>query len=172
MNVAYTWSESTQNGGNDAFCFDCFSVETSPTRPSANDEEHRIVANGIVDLPWDFQLSGILTLGSGTPFNVFDGTGSRFYFRPYGGEPEKYSFIIPNAFAYRNLDLRLTKDIGLPNGSELSVYLDAINVFNFDNYNGFDGGTGSATNPNPNFGQPSSVLFPTRTFQIGARYKF
>lgn len=172
MNVAYTWSEATQNGGNDAFCFDCFSVETSPTRPSANDEEHRIVANGIVDLPWDFQLSGILTLGSGTPFNVFDGTGSRFYFRPYGGRPERYSFIIPNAFAYRNLDLRLTRDFGLPNGSELSVYVDAINVFNYDNYAGFDGGTGSATNPNPNFGRPSSVLFPTRTFQFGARYKF
>ncbi len=172
MNVAYTWSESTQNGGNDAFCFDCFSVETSPTRPSANDEEHRIVANGIVDLPWDFQLSGILTLGSGTPFDVFDGTGSRFYYRPYGGRPEKYSFIIPNAFAYRNLDLRLAKDFGLPNGSELSVYVDAINVFNFDNYAGFDGGTGSAASPNPNFGQPSRVLFPTRTFQFGARYKF
>ncbi|MDP3379020.1 MAG: TonB-dependent receptor, partial [Brevundimonas sp.] len=112
LNMAYTWSESTQNGGNDAFCFDCFSVETSPVRPSANDEEHRIVANGIYDLPWDMQLSGILTLGSGTPFDVFDGTGSRFYYRPYGGEPEKYSFIIPNAFAYRNLDLRLTKNIG------------------------------------------------------------
>ncbi|WP_370238646.1 carboxypeptidase regulatory-like domain-containing protein [Brevundimonas sp.] len=172
MNVAYTWSEATQNGGNDAFCFDCFSVETSPTRPSANDEEHRIVANGIVDLPWDFQLSGILTLGSGTPFDVFDGTGSRFYYRPYAGRPEKYSFIIPNAFAYRNLDLRLAKDFGLPNGSELSVYVDAINVFNFDNYAGFDGGTGSAASPNPNFGQPSRVLFPTRTFQFGARYKF
>lgn len=172
LNMAYTWSESTQNGGNDAFCFDCFSVETSPVRPSANDEEHRIVANGIYDLPWDMQLSGILTLGSGTPFDVFDGTGSRFYYRPYGGEPEKYSFIIPNAFAYRNLDLRLTKNIGMPNGSELSVFVDAINVFNFDNYAGFDGGTGSAASPNPNFGQPSRVLFPTRTFQFGARYKF
>ncbi len=172
LNIAYTWSESLQNGGNDNFCFDCFSVESSPTRRSANDEEHRIVANGTVDLPWDLQLSGILTLGSGTPFNVFDGTGSRFYFRPYAGDPEKYSFIVPNAFAYRNLDLRLTKDFSLWNGSEMSVFVDAINVFNFDNYTNFDGGTGSATSPNPNFGRPSAVLFPTRTFQIGARYKF
>ena len=50
--------------------------------------------------------------------------------------------------------------------------MDAINVFNFKNYSGFDGGTGSATSPNPNFGNPSSVLFPTRSFQIGARYSF
>lgn len=172
LNVAYTLSKSEQNGGEDNFCFDCFSVETSPKRASANDERHRIVASGIVDLPLDFQLSGILTLGSGTPYNVSDGTGSQFYFRPNEGRPDKEQFFLPNAFAYRNLDLRLTKNFAVPGAGELSVYLDAINVFNFKNYSGFDGGTGSATNPNPNFGRPSSVLFPTRTFQIGARYAF
>ena len=66
VNIAYTLSKAEQNGGNDNFCFDCFSVESSPVRSSGNDERHRIVANGIVDLPLDFQLSGILTLGSGT----------------------------------------------------------------------------------------------------------
>lgn len=172
VNVAYTLSKSEQNGGDDSFCFDCFSVEDSPVRSSSNDERHRIVANGIVDLPWDFQLSGILTLGSGTPFNVFDGTGSQFYYRPYGAYPEKEQFFLPNAFAYRNLDLRLTKNFDVPGAGELSVYVDAINVFNFKNYTNFDGGTGSATNPNPFFGRPSAVLFPTRTFQIGARYSF
>jgi hypothetical protein len=35
-----------------------------------------------------------------------------------------------------------------------------------------DGGTGSATNPNPNFRRPPRVLFPTRTFQPGFRYSF
>ncbi|NBB63857.1 TonB-dependent receptor [Pseudomonas sp. ODNR1LW] len=172
VNIAYTLSDSQQNGGNDNFCFDCFSVETSPMRNSADNERHRIVANGILDLPLDFQLSGILTLGSGTPFNVFDGSGSTFYFRPYGAYPEKENFFIPNAFAYRNLDLRLTKIVDVGGVGELQLYVDAINVFNFKNYNGFDGGTGSATSPNANFGNPSSVLFPTRTFQIGARYSF
>ncbi|KQY91739.1 carboxypeptidase regulatory-like domain-containing protein [Brevundimonas sp. Root1423] len=171
LNVAYTWSEAEQNGGRDAFCFDCFSIESSPVRPADNDERHRIVANGIVDLPWDFQLSGILTLGSGVPFDVFDGRGPNFVYRPNHGRPQQFNFIIPNSFAYRNLDLRLTKDFEF-GGSELSLYLDAINVFNFDNFTGFDGGTGSATNPNPNFERPSRVLFPTRTFQVGMRYSF
>ncbi|KQW84023.1 TonB-dependent receptor [Brevundimonas sp. Root1279] len=172
LNIAYTFSESRQNGGNDNFCFDCFSVEASPVRPSANDERHRLVANGIMDLPWDMQLSGILTLGSGTPFDVFDGSGPQFFYRPYGGRPEKYSFIVPNAFAYRNLDLRLTKRFQVWNESEIELFVDAINVFNHKNYTNFDGGTGSAANPNPNFGNPSAVLFPTRQFQIGARYSF
>lgn len=170
LNIAYTLSRSKQNGGNDNFCFDCFDIESSPWRSSQNDERHRLVANGIVDLPLDFQLSGILTLGSGTPFDVFDSTGPDFVYRPYGGRPEQYNFIIPNMWAYRNLDLRLTKNFEFENGSEFQIFLDAINVLNFKNYSGFDGGTGSASNPNPNFGRPSSVLFPTRTFQIGMRY--
>ncbi len=172
MNVAYTWSEAEQNGGRDAFCFDCFSIETSPVRPTDNDERHRIVANGIVDLPWDFRLSGILTLGSGTPFDVFDDRGPTFVYRPNHGRPQQYNFIIPNSWAYRNLDLRLTKTFELWNASELELYVDAINVFNFDNFAGFDGGTGSAASPNPNFERPSRVLYPTRTFQLGMRYSF
>lgn len=172
LNIAYTWSEAEQNGGRDAFCFDCFDIENSPVRPTDNDERHRIVANGIVDLPFDFQLSGILTLGSGVPFDVFDGTGANFVYRPNGGRPQQFNFIVPNSFAYRNLDLRLTKNFQVWGGQELSVFVDAINVFNFDNFAGFDGGTGSATAPNPNFERPSRVLFPTRTFQIGMRYSF
>ncbi|MDO9606903.1 MAG: TonB-dependent receptor [Brevundimonas sp.] len=167
VNIAYTLSDSKQNGGNDNFCFDCFSVETSPMRNSAGNERHRIVANGIVDLPLDFQLSGILTLGSGTPYDVFDGSGSTFYYRPYAGYPEKENFFIPNAFAYRNLDLRLTKNIQVGGAGEMQVYVDAINIFDFKNYSGYDGSVTSA-----NYGNPSTVLFPTRTFQIGARYSF
>jgi hypothetical protein len=172
LNIAYTLSEATQNGGNDNFCFDCFDIEGSPVRPSGNDEEHRIVANGIADLPLGFQLSGILTLGSGTPYDVFDNTGQFFTYRPNAGRPERDNFIIPNAFAYRNLDLRLTKRFATFEGQELELYVDAINIFDFYNFSGYDGGTGSATSPNPNFGRPSSVFFPTRQFQLGFRYTF
>jgi hypothetical protein len=175
FNLAYTLSSSEQNGGDDNFCFDCFSVETSPTRPTSNDEEHRIVANGIVDLPFDFQLSGILTLGSGTPYTIFDDTrrdSADFLIRPNAGRPDRDNFLIPNAFAYRNLDLRLTKTFEVFGSQELQLYVDAINIFDFYNYAGYDGGTGSAANPNRNFGNPSRVLFPTRTFQLGFRYSF
>jgi len=173
LNIAYTLSEAEQNGGNDNFCFDCFDIKNSPVRPTGNDERHRIVANGIVDLPLDLQLSGILTLGTGTPFDVFDGRGPNFVYRPNAERPDKQTFFfIPGVFAYRNLDLRLTKAFDLWGSSELEVFVDAINVFDYDNFSGFDGGTGSATNPNPNFRRPSRVLFPTRTFQLGGRYRF
>lgn len=174
LNVAYTLSKAEQNGGRDSFCFDCFDIEGSPVRPTDNDERHRIVVNGIMDLPWDFQLSGIGTFGSGTPYDIFDDSEAQFYYRPNAGRPDRHGFIIPDAFAYRNVDLRLTKNFEVWGGSRLSLYVDAINVFNFRNYAGFDGGTGQVDqgNPNPNFGNPSRVLFPTRTFQLGFRYAF
>lgn len=168
LNIAYTLSESKQNGGNDNFCFDCFDIVGSPVRPSGNDERHRIVANGIVDIPYGFQLSGLLTLGTGVPYDVFDGRGANFTYRPNAGRPDSELL----GFAYRNLDLRLTKGFELPRGTEVEFFVDAINVFNFSNFSGFDGGTGSATDPNENFGQPSTVLFPTRSFQLGARFRF
>lgn len=174
LNIAYTLSDAERNGGRDNFCFDCFDIENSPTVRSDNDERHRIVANGIVDLPLDFQLSGILTLGSGTPYDIFDDLrqdGNFFKYRPNAGNPERHPFLL-DEFAYRQLDLRLTKNFELWGGSELSVYVDAINVLDFDNYTSFDGGTGTAANPNPRFGRPNAVLFPTRQFQIGARYRF
>ena len=172
LNIAYTYSESEQNGGNDNFCFDCFSVEASPVRSSANDERHRLVANGIVDLPWDLQLSGILTLRTGTPFDVSDATGSRFYYRPMGAHPDNDNFPSPDFWNYRQLDLRLTKDFHVWGDTTLQVFVDAINVFNFTNYTSYDGWMGDASTPNPRFGSPNAVLYPTRTFQFGARYRF
>lgn len=173
LNIAYTLSKSEQNGGLDNFCFDCFSVDTSPVYSSSNDERHRIVANGIYDLPWDIQLSGILTLGSGTPYNFFDDIGPTTLFKPNGLYRQGFGdVVLIDDFAYRQLDLRLTKNFELWSGHELSVFFDAINVFNFTNYDGFDGGNGDPANRNPNFQRPSSVLFPTRSLQFGMRYSF
>ncbi len=143
-------------------------MATSPVRNSPNNERHRIVANGIVDLPAGFQLSGILTLGSGTPFNVFDGTGSRFYYRPSGAYPDTDNFIIPNAFAYRNLDLRLTKSIDLWRWRRSCSCTSTRSTSSTSTTTP----ASTATRATPNFGNPSTVLFPTRTFQFGARYSF
>lgn len=177
VNFAYTFMDAEQNGSRDdgyaAFDFDYNSPEQSPTFPSSTDERHRIVASGTVGLPFDFLLSGIVTLGSGAPYNVFDCPEAE---RPdpsnpptcwRGGRPEKHGFIIPNAFAFRQVDLRLTKEFELWQGQELEVFVDAINVFNFKNYNGF-----VDSRNNVNFGDPTSQILPTRSFQVGMRYSF
>ena len=172
MTFSYTLSEAERNGSRDVgiagFDFDYNRPGLSPYFPTAQDERHRIVAIGIVGLPMDFRLSGILTLGSGLPFNTFNcPTASNPNICWNGGRPEKHDFIIPNAWAFRQVDLRLTKSFDVPYGDRVELIFDAINVFNFKNYSSFEGDFN-----NPNYGMPFSQYMPTRSFQVGLRYSW
>lgn len=172
---AYTGGDSESN--RNEFNFDFPRAGDGRFVPNGGDIEHQIVATGILDLPLKFQLSGLLTLTSGNCFNVDDFSrideGPEFFqnFRQgCFGQPERSSFIVPDAFAYRSLDLRLTKTIDVGVG-ELQLIGEVFNVFNFDNFGGFDGFV-PETGTNANFGRPGSIVGNPRTFQIGARYRF
>lgn len=170
MSFSYTLSDAERNGSRDTgiggFDFDYNTPALSPHFPTAQDERHRIVASGIVDMPFDFRLSGILTLGSGLPFHQFVcPTASNPDICWNGGRPEKHSFIFPDAWAYRQIDLRLTKEFDIFNGQSVELIVDAINVFGFDNYSGFEQCLCSAQ-----YGDPRAQFLPTRSFQLGLRY--
>jgi hypothetical protein len=175
VTFAYTGADSESN--RNEFNFDFPRTGDGRFVPNGGDIEHQIVATGILDLPMKFQLSGLLTLTSGNCFNVDDFSrideGPEFFqnFRQgCYGQPERSSFIVPNAFAYRSLDLRLTKTIDVGVG-ELQLIGEVFNVFNFDNFGGFDGFV-PETGTNANFGNPGGIVGNPRTFQIGARYRF
>jgi outer membrane receptor for ferrienterochelin and colicin len=173
MSFTYTLSEAERNGSRDGgiggFDFDYNTPALSQTFPTNQDERHRIVASAIVALPWDMRLSSIVTLGSGLPFNVFncpDATNPNICWN--GGRPPKRSFIIPDAWAYRQVDLRLTKEFNVFNGQSVELILDAINVFDFHNYSSFEGDYN-----NPNFARrPFAAYLPTRSLQVGLRYRW
>lgn len=180
FNVAYTFADAKQNGSRDQglsnFDFDYSSIANSPWFKSPGTERHRIVASGTVALPWDFRLSSIITLGSGRPFtrnNVGEGAKPDWF----SAYPEKHAFIIPAwEWAYRQVDLRLTKAFQVFGGQQVELTADAINVFNFKNYSSFNqtyrtSNTGLAP-LNPTFGQPTAQFLPTRSFQVGLRYKW
>lgn len=179
FNVAYTFADAEQNGSRDQglsnFDFDYSSIANSPWFTSPGTERHRIVASGTVALPWDFRLSSIITLGSGKPFNIGSrGPGTKPDW--YAAYPEKHAFIVPAwEWAYRQVDLRLTKEFEVWNGDAVEFTLDAINVFNFKNYSSFNDGytvNNNGTVLNPAFGQPTGQFVPTRSFQVGLRYKW
>ena len=172
MSFSYTLSDAERNGSRDTgvgvFDFDYNTPALSPTYPTAQDERHRIVASAMVGLPFDIRMSGILTLGSGLPFHQFVcPTASNPDICWNGGRPEKHSFIIPNAWAYRQLDLRATKSFDMFNGQKLELIVDAINVLGFDNYSGFEQCLCSAQ-----YGDPRAQFLPTRSFQVGLRYSW
>ena len=173
MQFTYTLSEAERNGSRDngltGFDFDYNRPGLSPTFPTNQDERHRIVASAIVGLPMDFRLSGLLTLGSGLPFTQFVcPTASNPDICWNGGRPEKHSFIIPNAWAFRQLDLRLSKTFEVMDGNSVEFTFDAINVLNFKNYSAFE----QCFCAGPNYGQPRDQFLPTRSFQVGLRYRW
>jgi outer membrane receptor for ferrienterochelin and colicin len=173
FNLSYTLSEATQNGSRDAgmagFDFDYNTPGLSPEYSSNTDEEHRIVMSGTVGLPGDFLLSGIATFSSGLPYNVFDcpNAPDSTNICWNGGRPDKREIFPGLSFAYRQIDLRLTKTFQTWGGQEVQLIADAINVFGFDNFNSFEGGYNSSR-----FGEPNSTFLPDRSFQIGLRYTF
>ena len=194
-------------------------------QPDDTDERHRVVANYITLLPFDVRFSGIVTLGSGRPFNVFIGSnpapelcaafdpGSSCGGRTPAGEedptiggnsltddfpagyrasrnagrPPRHDFIIPNAWAYRNVNIRLQKDFPFRD-QQLSIIGELFNVFDFDNFDSFSTNKYNAQirdanrprdpyinylTPVLNFGEATGVVNnSSRRFQLGLKYSF
>lgn len=177
MTLAYTYSEAEETGG-DLFSLDFPTIADYPRHPTAGDERNRLVFSAIVGLPWDLKLSTLVTLGSGTGYTINDqslGTGPGEIRRGYyEGRPEKDSFVIPDAWAYRTVDLRLEKTVPFGNRS-MSIVAEALNIFDYENYDpGSYNGTIPAPGEPPNaaFGLPTALIEPGRRLQIGATFSF
>jgi hypothetical protein len=135
-----------------------------------------VVSTGIIGLPFDFLLSGIVTLGSGTPYTINDqsrgSTADLAVLRRNEGRPDQFDFIIPNAWAYRSVDMRLEKIFRFADRQQVSVAFEGFNIFSFDNFGGYQGFIPTLPAVNANFGRPSNLLDVGRRLQVGLRYAF
>ena len=161
-------------------------------------QRHTLRLWGLFELPWGFQASGTYSFGSGNRFNAtvpttpFGKPGqNRLNLTATGGAAATITVpaemddrwdgpmtvasgdVIPrNALAgttYHRLDLRLSKDIGLPGRAKIQLIGELFNVFNHNNYTAFFTQL-SATNPatTARFGQPSTASI-ARQGQVGFR---
>lgn len=164
--VSYTYSSAKDNllSGNVG---STFSDNNNPERdfgPSNQSVPHNIVANGMVTLPLDINLSGIFFWRSGLAFNPrgiqdLDGDGL---------VDQRDTSVPRNSFrtkSFRELDLRLEKVFKVAGRNSLSVLAEAFNVFNSANVL-------NVTNVSGNdFGTPTE-FFSGREIQFGVRYLF
>jgi len=167
--LAIAYAKRQTQGFNDDFSYP--NTTFYPKQPR-NDERSHVVANWVLDVPYAFgiQFSGLITLGSGLKYDVGD-----FFHSPNnpppslgGFSPPKYNFIIPNAWAFRNVDIRFRKDFPRFSGTALALTVDVFNVFNFQNFGGFN-----TYNPtDKNFGKASTTISDPRRLQIGGEYSF
>lgn len=132
-------------------------------------DKYRFVGTGIVAGPFDTKLSGTLTLASGPAFgNVVFGLPNTppnaCCYANLGGV-----FYPKKDFAYKNLDLRISKDIGMFEDHLLTLDFQVYNAFDWVNrsYSAWGAGGGA----NPTF-KENGTVGNARTFQVGARYKF
>ena len=88
------------------------------------------------------------------------------------GRPERFTFIIPDAWAYRTVDLQLEKAFRLGGLHQISAIFQGFNIFSYDNFSGYQGFIPTLPAVNPNFGRPSSLLDQGRRLQFGVRYGF
>ncbi|MBI2220204.1 MAG: TonB-dependent receptor [Acidobacteria bacterium] len=175
FSVTYTLGKAEKTGG-DLFSLDFPTAADYPRHPIDNDERHRLVVTGIVGLPWDFIASTFITLGSGTPYTIVDESlGNAVDLRRVRrneGRPEQFDFIVPNAWAFRSVDLQVERAFRFAERHAVSVIFQGFNIFSFDNFTGYEGFIPTLPATNPNFGRPSSLIDPGRRLQLGVRYGF
>jgi hypothetical protein len=150
-NGSGTGSESPFGGSNSDNQFD---IEGSRGTAST-DQPHKFVINGIANLKYGFRLSGILMAESGRPYSdgvsvpnlPFTLNGAQYNgfggLRGLGGGGDRN--IAPNTernstYGDKNIkvDLRLSRDFHLGGRTMMEVLLEGFNIFNRDNYNGFN----------------------------------
>jgi hypothetical protein len=174
--VSYTLSKSMNNVGENFF--------SSPIDPtdlskdwgrSDDDQRHRLVMNGVVELPYAFELGATLQAYSSLPFNITSGVTT---VQGTAGRP-----IVNGEFIERNagvgsdffsLGMRLSRTFRVSNRVDIDGIVEAFNLTNRRNAITRNTNFGSGTfpdNPLPNFGQVTAVGDP-RSVQFGLRVRF
>jgi hypothetical protein len=139
--------------------------------PSDNAIDHVFQANGMVELPYQIQLSGIFRAQSGFHFSQQPASG--VLVDPDGDASVNGIDVNAgrNAFTtppFVNLDMRLAKRFNISSGVKAQVLVEFFNVLNRQN----PAAVGRRQDvPLEPFGRPTQVL-PGREGQIGIRIEF
>lgn len=167
--LAYTLADASRKGM-DFFTLD-FPMVSPSDWPTVDMpiERHRLVASGIVGLPYDVRLSTVVQLGSGVRYNVRDEV------RGWGPRRVQVDWAGGEGDGFRQVDLRLQKGLRVPGSRARGGFtIEVINVFddaNYREYEGlsrFDNGTENAS-----FGQPLWwTADPGRRVQLGLDFGF
>jgi hypothetical protein len=142
--------------------------------PSESDQRHRFVFNGIVSLPYEFQVSGLYFYGSGTAFNNVFGGDLRDTGNWSSGRLRQNGTIVPrNSFRgdpLHRVDLRINRRLRIFRSLVADGTFEVFNLFNHENY-----GSYTLTETNANFGKPtqnSNLAYQPRMLQLGFRVSF
>jgi hypothetical protein len=140
---------------------------------AATDQRHRVVFNGIWEMPYGFQLSGLYLFGSGERFATNYG-GDRRQTGTGGGLLRPDNTIVPRnnlvGEPIHKVDMRVQRRFALTGRMSVDGIFEVFNLFNHENY-----GSYVTAESNRNYGQPTqnvNVAYQPRTLQLGFRFTF
>jgi len=177
----YVLAKSTTYGIFDNFApSDWGDLGPAEKGPSDFYQENRFIENAIVDLPYRFRFSEIVTIGSGLPVNPLTGTdsnGDSFSTdRPVicAGCPPlgRDSFRTPYQAA---VDVSLSRVFTLRESLRIQTRFEAFNLFNHSNFFAVNNVYGNGATPNATFLRPVAGVAnvdPARRIQFGLRIVF
>jgi outer membrane receptor protein involved in Fe transport len=163
VTIAYTYTDAQENrtnaGENDEHAiFDYPTVAGFGWHTATGVPRHRLVTTGIWDGPWDLSLSAKLLLQSPEEDEALDclAGGDACFF---------HNFKQDTTIGRKQFDLAVSKGFDLGDFN-LALRADILNVFGWDNPDGFENFRGFDGVANPNYGNITSWRQPTRTFKL------
>jgi hypothetical protein len=159
---------------------------TTERGPSLQDQRHRLVLSGLYVAPYDINISSIVTVASGRPYNILagadlngDGDGgtipgpdrARAVLTDPATSVKRDAATLPSQ---ATVDLRVNKRIRLGGRASLDAIFEVFNLFNRTNFTDVNNifGTGAyPTSPLPTFGQFQQAG-PPRQAQIAVKLNF
>ena len=144
---------------------------------SGRDQRHRATVNTIVDLGYDFQLSGLYFFGSGQRWytnwgvdlrDLGDRRPNELRLRPDGTIVPRSDFVGDQV---HRVDMRLQRRISLGGRATIDGILEVFNVFDHSNFGDYE-----VREVRSNFGKPLQprdiIAYGPRVVQLGFRLRF
>ena len=194
LQAHYTWSEDKDSDSNER---SATTVTVSDPGNlsydfglSSRDVENRFVMSGVVRLPWEVKLAGILKIQDGIPYTAIDPNTQLPNYPTNGPDPRA---VINGQRVGRNtfrnegltqLDLRVSKVFSLGGRFDLDLFAEVFNLFSDHSFTVQDGGAGDFDttsqqqpqladgSPNPEFGVGDRRVTPLQQWQLGVRLSF
>ncbi len=141
---------------------------------AAEDQRHRAVFNGIWQVGYGFQLSGLYFYGSGQRYATSYGTdlrdvggGGQLRLRPNGTVVPRNDFV---GEPIHRVDLRVQRTFALGGSRSIAGIIEAFNLFDRANYGNY-----TTQEVSPAYGRPvrsTNVAYQPRMLQLGFRFVF
>jgi hypothetical protein len=133
--------------------------------PLENDVRHRVTANVLYTLPYEFAVSSILTANSAPPYDHTTGTDDNLDFIR-NDRPAGVAYNALRGDPYFQMDLRLSKKFSFGDTRKVEILWEMFNVFNTRNLSNFNGNERSST-----FQRARAALIPFQA-QLGLKFAF